>query len=453
MRNGTEFTQQHFPAYVGPSRLKHLHQQRADLVSEGRAMIDRAHAEKREFTAAEDNQFASIDANIKRVTSELATEEARREAQLASLTARTAPTTPLGKTYRDLFGPVDVNHGFKGGLNEYFSVLHSGLADARLAPAIMASSTHLEGIPSTGGFLVPEEFSAQMLDAAMENEIVRPRAAVFGMTSDTRKIAGLDGLDNSSGAPYGLAGQWLAEGSDMTLRQGKFRMVVLKANKLGILAEASNELVQDGTSFEQMLGQGMVTSISWNLDSAFLNGTGAGQPKGVLNDAALITVSKEAGQAAGTILPENLVKLFSRLHPSCVNNAVWVASSTIIPQLYLMKTTIKNVAGTENVGGAPWFIANGSGGPGGTLLGLPIVFTEKVPAVGSKGDILLADFSQYAVGLRKEVSIEKSGHVGFTRDMQTYRSVIRFDGMGLWSGPFTPKNGSTLSWCVTLEAR
>src|SRR5439155_12909403 len=99
----------------------------------------------------------------------------------------------------------------------------------------------------------------------------------------------------------------------------------------------------------------------WHLDYAFLNGTGAGQPKGVLNDAALITVTKEAGQATGTILYENVVKMFARLHPALVQDAVWIANPTTIPQLLLMTVKVKNVAGTENVGGSAIGALQGDG--------------------------------------------------------------------------------------------
>jgi HK97 family phage major capsid protein len=88
------------------------------------------------------------------------------------------------------------------------------------------------------------------------------------------------------------------------------------------------------------------------------------------------------------------------------------------------------------------------------ILGIEVLFTEKVPTLGDEGDIVLADFSQYVVGMRKEVTLDKSGHFGFDKDETYFRSILRADGMGRWSGPMKPRNGpNTLSWCVTLAAR
>ncbi len=102
-------------------------------------------------------------------------------------------------------------------------------------------------------------------------------------------------------------------------------------------------------------------------------------PLGVLNDPALIIVTKESGQAAKTIVYENIINLFSRLHPACVNNAVWVVNSTAIPQLL----TLNMVVGT---GGVAVPVLNESNGTY-RMLGRPVRFTEKVPSVGTVGDI------------------------------------------------------------------
>jgi HK97 family phage major capsid protein len=84
----------------------------------------------------------------------------------------------------------------------------------------------------------------------------------------------------------------------------------------------------------------------------------------------------------------------------------------------------------------------------------PVKFTEKVPALGSRGDIGLYDFSQYVVGIRLGMSLERSGHAGFASDTTYYRGLLRVDGQPTWRQPLTPRNGSTtLSPFVTLAAR
>lgn len=183
-------------------------------------------------------------------------------------------------------------------------------------------------------------------------------------------------------------------------------------------------------SFDELIGGAMVQVLGWHLDYAFLNGSGAGQPLGVLNDPALIEVSAETGQAAGTVVYENVLKMFARLHPSCVQNSVWVCNNTTIPQLSTMSVTI----GTSGSHIPVMTTDNGEF----QILTRPVVFTEKVPTIGTAGDLLLADFSQYSVGMRQDVILEKSIHAGWQADTCKYRTIVRADGMGRWAEPFTP---------------
>jgi hypothetical protein len=66
---------------------------------------------------------------------------------------------------------------------------------------------------------------------------------------------------------------------------------------------------------------------------------------------------------------------------------------------------------------------------------------------------MFVDPSQYAIGIRRDMRLEKSNIPGWTQDLMSYRVLVRFDGMGMWNAPITPKNGATLSWCVSLAAR
>jgi HK97 family phage major capsid protein len=80
-------------------------------------------------------------------------------------------TAARGRKFRDLFPSAKLsdNGGFKS-LDEIAGILRSGMYDPRLA-----SLSQNEGTPSAGGFSVPTQFIAEILDTSLENEIVRPR--------------------------------------------------------------------------------------------------------------------------------------------------------------------------------------------------------------------------------------------------------------------------------------
>jgi HK97 family phage major capsid protein len=434
-----------------------LTQRKCDLVNEGKAILDRADAAKRDLTSSETTALDVIDVQLAEILPQLERVERQREAErtapgaVASVdgTGRIAWGGPskafgTGRSYVEMFGPPSAS-GFGNG-EDFFLAMNLGLADPRLLPVaglpIMAHQ--FETNPSTGGFSVPEELVMQMMDASLETEIVRPRAQVHAMKSATKKIAGFDSSTSAGGCLFGMSPQWLPEGGTIAHDTAAMRLIELSAKKLGLLPTCSNELLQDGMSFEAQLGNAMTAALGWGMDYAFLRGTGSGQPLGVLGASCLITVAAEGGQFADSIVIQNLVNMFSRMHPACVGNSVWVASPTVIPQLLTLALPV-------GIGGGPIQVLNSSGTF--TILTRPCIFSEKLPAIGDGGDILLADFSQYAIGIRKEISLDKSMHLGFAEDCSTFRGIVRVDGMPLWASVYTPVAGATLSPFVTLGAR
>ncbi len=440
-------------AVVAVSPFKLATQHVSDVKAKGLKLIEGLRAAE---AAGDDKQRAAVTKQLQAVEAELTEAQERLadetrvlEIERAFATghreSRDAHVRPAAsRKYRDVFaaelGGGLSNDGFAS-LNDYLATVHSGLAHPALRAATMNSTTG-----SSGGFFVPSEHAAELLDKSLESEIVRPRANVVPMVGDTKKIAGFDNLDHTGNTLYGgFEAVWLAQEGTASDQAGDIRMIELKARKLALFTRASNELVADGMSFEEQIGNALVAAIGWGLDYACLRGTGAGQPIGVLNDPALVTVSKETGQAAATVLYANLVKMFARLHPACVGNSVWVANSTAIPQLAQLSIPI-------GTGGSHIPVMTESNGRF-QILTRPVLFTEKLPALGTKGDVLLCDFSQYTIGLRKEVSVEKSIHVGWQNDTSGYRAILRADGQGRWSKPLTPANGDTQSWCVALATR
>lgn len=351
-----------------------------------------------------------------------------------------------GKPYScsTLFQTVDPSDGGFGSMFEFCRAAQFGGVDRS-----MAVSGQSYGIPSDGGHAVFEAFAFEMLDKSVESEVVRPRAVGVPMETPVKHISTFADDDHSGGELYGgLKGQWTEEGGEIAIESAKLRRMTLTAHKLAMRTAATNELLTDAPTFEREFSQRMSTAIGWNLDRAFLiTGTGAGQPRSILNDPALITVSKETGQSAATILYDNLVNMRSRLHPTCLRNAVWVANHDTLPQL--MKAGIILGEGLEYAR-----VLQQDARGQFAMFGIPVVFTEKANSVGTKGDLMLVDFTQYRYGLlRGSMTLFMDQFTLSSTDQTTWRLTLRGDGQGSWKAPFTPKSGPTLSWCVALENR
>ena len=294
-------------------------------------------------------------------------------------------------------------------------------------------------VPSEGGFLIPETLRSELLRVSLETAIVRPRARVIPMESLTVPFPCVDSTSNASSVYGGVVAYWTDEGQTLTSSQAKFGRVVLTAKKLTAYAEVPNELVSDSAiSFQAFLDGVLPEALSFYEDDAFLNGNGAGQPLGFLHAAnqAAVSVAAESGQASATILWENIIKMYSRMLPSSLNRAVWIASIDTFPQLATMALAV-------GTGGTAIWLNNGASGPPMTILGRPVIFTEKTPTVGTVGDISFVDLAYYLIGDRQVMSATSSPHYLFAQDQTAFKIVQRVDGQPWLKSPITPKNGST----------
>ncbi len=304
---------------------------------------------------------------------------------------------------------------------------------------------------ASGGFLVPTEFRAQLLDVQLENPTVRQRAQFIPMQTNSLDIPACVSTDNQTSVYGGIIMYKTGEGSQMTGSKPAFGTVGLKLNELTGYTQMTDQLIEDSPiSIEPLIGTKFAQALQFAEDGEFISGTGVGGPLGVLNAACKIEVSAEDGQAATTIVWDNIINMYSRLHPASMRNAVWMANSTCIPQLSKLSVDV----GTG--GSAVGMPAGGAtAAPISTLLGRPIIYTEHCEALGTAGDLILCDWSQYLIGGKAGggVRTATSEHLLFDYNRLAFKIVSRYDGQPWWSAALQPKNGDTLSPFVTLETR
>lgn len=334
--------------------------------------------------------------------------------------------------------------------SDYFrTIWHNANLDAsgqaRLSRIRNAFSS---SVPSEGGFLIPEVLRSELLRVALENSIVRPLARIIPMETLRVPFPAIDTTSNVSSVFGGITAFWTEEGAALAESQASFKRIVLDAKKLTIYTEVPNELVSDSAiSFQAFLDQIFPEAMGFFEDSAFFSGTGVGEPKGFLNASSAVEVAKESGQAADTIVWENIVKMYSRMLPQSLNRAVWVASIDTFPQLATMALNV-------GTGGSAIWLNNGTAGPPVSILGRPVIFTEKAPTVGDAGDINFVDFGFYLVGDRQAMSATSSQHFKFQNDLTAFRIIERVDGLPWLQSAITPKNnGPALSPFVKIAER
>jgi HK97 family phage major capsid protein len=241
---------------------------------------------------------------------------------------------------------------------------------------------------------------------------------------------------------------WADEADSLTATKPAFRMVNLKMNKLTGLCYLTDEIMQDATALQAFVERAFASEFGWIIDNSILRGPGAGQPLGVLNSPALVTVSKETSQAAATICTDNIIKMYSRC--SAPEKAVWVANIAAFPQLATLQVAI-GTAGSlvgllkEGVAGSP----SGMG-----MLGRPLIWAEQSSALGDVGDIAFMDLSRYLLASKGGLQTAQSLHVRFIQDECVLRFIYRVDGQPDLASAITPAYGTaTVSPFVVLQAR
>ena len=330
----------------------------------------------------------------------------------------------------------------------------TGMIDKRLMNMDPETrSTGLEeGTPSLGGFLVGTDFSAGIWKRTYDASVLFNRVTKIPISANANglKMNAIDETSRVAGSRWGgILGYWLEEGGTKTATKPKFRQMELSLKKLIGLCYATDELLQDAAALETVIMQGFADEVSFRIDDSILNGTGAGQPLGIINCAALVSVAKETGQAAKTIVFENIKKMYARLWARSRPNMLWVTNQDALPELMSMSQSV-------GTGGVPvWIPGNSAAGqPNDMLLGRPMVYHEGCQTVGTAGDIYLIDPTQYLMITKGGVQSASSIHVQFTTDETTFRFVYRVDGQPLWNAALTPFKGSnTQSPFINLAVR
>lgn len=295
-----------------------------------------------------------------------------------------------------------------------------------------------------GGYITPTEWAGWLLDNSLEAEIIRQRARVFPMDRQKMKIPAWDGLDRSGGDTHGgFEAEWLAELGTATRKYGNVRNIELEAHKLAIYTAASREVLADAVDFESQLKDGLVRSLSFHLDKAFLTGTGTNEPQGLLNTTSKVVISRDE---AAKVKYADLIQMYSALwkHGTGLGGQkpIWICSHEVIPELMSLK---------DGNGHYLWQPSMTDGIPA-KIFGYDIIPTEKTDkAVGVEGDLILTNLREgYGIGLRQDVIFDTSNAPGWLDDQIDFRTLIRCDGQELWDKKITTESGKEMSWCVVL---
>jgi HK97 family phage major capsid protein len=296
---------------------------------------------------------------------------------------------------------------------------------AKVYGSIKAPLAEAAGV--TGGYTVPTEYSMRLLQVAIQSQIVQPRATVLPISGRSIFVPALDHttapVAGTSAFLAGVIFNWTEEAQTRVETEPLFKQIELIAHELSGYSKVSNTLLADNAiSLDSVLTQIFGKGIGWTKDYNFLQGNGAGKPMGIINAPCTLQVTRSGHNLFALADAANML---GSLLISSMSSAVWIMSQTLIQKMIQMVDGSGHVVWIPNVqspmGGMAQTIPL-------TLLGLPIFFSEKLPALGSIGDVILADLQYYLIGERSQLEIAMSPHVAFLNNQMTYRVLSRLDG-------------------------
>ena len=327
--------------------------------------------------------------------------------------------------------------------------------DGAINPVTKAPTGAGETVPSDGAFLVAQEFIPTLLNRMWNTGLVisKCKKQPVGANFNGFKIPAIDETSRANGSRWGgVQAYWGAEASSITSSKPKFRQISVELQKLLGLLYVTDELLEDDVALEGYANQWFPMEFGFKLDDAVINGTGAGQPLGIMSSPARYPVTKETNQQATTLVTNNILKMFQHFYAPA-GGGCWFINQELLPSLATLTIPIGTAGALAMLYQLP---GNNAvvGTQYGTMLNKPVIPIEQCQTLGTEGDIILADMGEYIIGDKGGINAASSIHVSFTTDQTAFRWIYRVNGQPVWQNYVTPYKGSNyLSPYITLQTR
>jgi HK97 family phage major capsid protein len=315
--------------------------------------------------------------------------------------------------------------------------------DERLRIVAGATTYGSEGTGMDGGYLVPTEFATEIAKLSLDHDNLLTRTDQVPVSGNSITFP------SDESTPWGTDGiraYWAAEAAAATQTKPKIKPNTMRLNKLFGLVPITDELLADSQALTAFITSGLARSIKWKTNDALVNGTGAGTPLGILNGGGLVVIAKEGGQAASTVLPLNIAKMYAAMPGDYLAQAEWLITPDALPAVM-----------TLTLGNYPLWVPPTAGfaaAPGGFLFGKPIGLSQSAAAFSSQGDIVFTNFKAYRTISKDGVQIAQSMHLYFDTDETAFRATFRLDGQPTFKAPIVQAKGvQNLSPYIALGAR
>jgi HK97 family phage major capsid protein/HK97 family phage prohead protease len=310
-----------------------------------------------------------------------------------------------------------------------------------------------EATTGAGGFLVPPQYwQAGIAEFRLAAAKIRRLVTVItAVNSNLVYIPRETGVSTVG---------WTAEGAAKPSTDQTFGQIAVNIFTLAGISKVSNQLLEDSSpAVDQIVRKDLGRVLGQAEDVAFINGSGAGQPTGILNTSGVLTVAYSApssGSGLGDAISAGITAIDSNFFD--LPNAL-ISHPRMIAKLRQVKDNqgryIFEPGWTVGPwsGGAQSFLGSGTGnipgiqsvnpntnpgGPVGSVWGLPVWSDANIPTTllwggssygpgGSESPIILGVWEEAYILERSGVTLDVSNEAGtsFEQNQTWFRGEER----------------------------
>ena len=327
------------------------------------------------------------------------------------------------------------NGGFKS-LGEVLHAIKYGDKKGRLEN-LKAQNT-ADG--ASGGYLIPEQFSDELLMGGEKRSLIRPFALVIPAGEYPDAPINMPALDYTAGNEGGVTVKWIEEGEEKPESNASFRNVELKPKEVAGFITVTDTLLRNAPASSTIFGQLLSNAIVRAEDRAFINGNGIGKPLGFATNGngGKLVVQRET---AGKVTTNDVANMMAAFPPEDIPDSIFLASSTILADLIKL----------QDASGRFVFVQGDlTKGIPTTLMGMPLFLTGMNASRGNTGDLQLVNLKKYLIKDGSGIYISMSEHVKFTSNQTVIKAFRNVDGKPWVNAPYMLDSGVQVSPYVLL---
>lgn len=377
-----------------------MREKRNKIVGMMDTFLDTHTTDKGTLSAEDDKTYKDMETEVAQLTDSIHRMERREEieAELSKPTSKPLTGKPM---------KADGDKAVKTGRasDEY----KKALLQAMRTNFRQISNVLQEGIDPQGGYLVPDEYDKRLIDILTEENVMRTLGTNI-TTSGEHKI---------NIAATKPAAAWIEEGGTLTFGDATFDQIILDAHKLHVAIKVTEELLYDNAfNLENYILTQFGKALSNAEEDAFINGTGVGQPLGILAETGGAQVGVTSASST-KVTADEIINLVYSLKRPYRKNAVFLANDVCVAELRKLK---------DNNGQYLWQPSLQAGEPD-RVLGYKIYTSPYFPVPTAGGTaVAFGDFSYYNIGDRGTRSFAELKELFAGNGMIGFVAKERVDG-------------------------